>query len=208
MPKGEFVPIPLLCTVTFGAPLTLREAEDKAAFLERARARRCSRLPPSARRRDDRDPADPGAVRRRRRRARRRVDRRLRARAPLCRARPQRGHREPQQPHQVVVGDGDRDRRRLRLRQGRRDRAVRLRLVHGAARVRDLAVDPPRRPSGARHRLLRRASRPVLSHLDRMVRALFDLHPGLRLPAAADHRGLARRHHRLHAARRRRCNGP
>ena len=38
MPKGEFVPVPLLCTVTFGAPLTLREAEDKAAFLERARS--------------------------------------------------------------------------------------------------------------------------------------------------------------------------
>jgi 1-acyl-sn-glycerol-3-phosphate acyltransferase len=37
MPKGEFVPVPLLCTVTFGAPLTLREGEDKARFLERAR---------------------------------------------------------------------------------------------------------------------------------------------------------------------------
>src|SRR5919109_516921 len=38
MPKGEFVPIPLLCTVTFGAPLNLRDGEDKTAFLERARA--------------------------------------------------------------------------------------------------------------------------------------------------------------------------
>jgi 1-acyl-sn-glycerol-3-phosphate acyltransferase len=38
MPKGEVVPIPLLCTVTFGAPLTLRAGEDKAEFLERARA--------------------------------------------------------------------------------------------------------------------------------------------------------------------------
>jgi 1-acyl-sn-glycerol-3-phosphate acyltransferase len=38
MPKGEFVPIPLLCTVTFGAPLRLQEGEDKAAFLERARS--------------------------------------------------------------------------------------------------------------------------------------------------------------------------
>jgi len=38
MPKGEFVPIPLLCTVTFGAPLRLQAGEDKAAFLERARA--------------------------------------------------------------------------------------------------------------------------------------------------------------------------
>jgi 1-acyl-sn-glycerol-3-phosphate acyltransferase len=38
MPKGEFVPIPLLCTVTFGAPLALGGAEDKDAFLDRTRA--------------------------------------------------------------------------------------------------------------------------------------------------------------------------
>jgi len=38
MPKGEIVPIPLLCTVTFGAPLQLAPGEDKGAFLERARA--------------------------------------------------------------------------------------------------------------------------------------------------------------------------
>jgi 1-acyl-sn-glycerol-3-phosphate acyltransferase len=38
MPKGEFVPIPLLCTVTFGAPLHLQAGEDKAGFLERAQA--------------------------------------------------------------------------------------------------------------------------------------------------------------------------
>jgi 1-acyl-sn-glycerol-3-phosphate acyltransferase len=37
MPKGEFVPIPLLCTVTFGAPLRAVDGEDKAAFLDRAR---------------------------------------------------------------------------------------------------------------------------------------------------------------------------
>jgi 1-acyl-sn-glycerol-3-phosphate acyltransferase len=37
MPKGELVPIPLLCTVTFGAPLALDPAEDKDAFLDRAR---------------------------------------------------------------------------------------------------------------------------------------------------------------------------
>ncbi|MET0879424.1 MAG: lysophospholipid acyltransferase family protein [Tardiphaga sp.] len=37
MPKGEFVPIPLLCTVTFGAPLNVRDGEDKDAFLDRAR---------------------------------------------------------------------------------------------------------------------------------------------------------------------------
>lgn len=37
MPKGEVVPVPILCTVTFGAPLQLGEGEDKQAFLERAR---------------------------------------------------------------------------------------------------------------------------------------------------------------------------
>jgi 1-acyl-sn-glycerol-3-phosphate acyltransferase len=38
MPKGEVVPVPILCTVTFGAPLSLAPGEDKRAFLERARA--------------------------------------------------------------------------------------------------------------------------------------------------------------------------
>jgi 1-acyl-sn-glycerol-3-phosphate acyltransferase len=38
MPKGEVVPVPILCTVTFGAPLALAPGEDKRAFLERARA--------------------------------------------------------------------------------------------------------------------------------------------------------------------------
>ena len=37
MPKGEVVPVPILCTVTFGAPLHLGEGEDKRAFLDRAR---------------------------------------------------------------------------------------------------------------------------------------------------------------------------
>ncbi|MDO9284966.1 MAG: lysophospholipid acyltransferase family protein [Aquabacterium sp.] len=37
MPKGEVVPVPILCTVTFGAPITLGEGEDKRAFLDRAR---------------------------------------------------------------------------------------------------------------------------------------------------------------------------
>jgi 1-acyl-sn-glycerol-3-phosphate acyltransferase len=37
MPKGELVPVPLLCTVTFGVPLTLGEGEDKEAFLTRSR---------------------------------------------------------------------------------------------------------------------------------------------------------------------------
>ena len=38
MPKGEVVPVPILCSVTFGAPLTVGDDEDKAAFLDRARA--------------------------------------------------------------------------------------------------------------------------------------------------------------------------
>jgi len=38
MPKGEVVPVPILCTVTFGAPLARIDGEDKRDFLERARA--------------------------------------------------------------------------------------------------------------------------------------------------------------------------
>src|SRR5262245_51235981 len=37
MPKGEIIPIPLLCTVTFGTPLLAFDNEDKSAFLDRAR---------------------------------------------------------------------------------------------------------------------------------------------------------------------------
>jgi 1-acyl-sn-glycerol-3-phosphate acyltransferase len=37
MPKGEIVPVPILCSVTFGAPLSLQAGEDKRAFLDRAR---------------------------------------------------------------------------------------------------------------------------------------------------------------------------
>jgi len=37
MPKGEVVPVPILCSVTFGAPLMLQPGEDKRAFLDRAR---------------------------------------------------------------------------------------------------------------------------------------------------------------------------
>ncbi|WP_181706144.1 lysophospholipid acyltransferase family protein [Chthonobacter rhizosphaerae] len=38
MPKGALVPVPLLCTVTFGAPMRLRAGEPKPAFLARAEA--------------------------------------------------------------------------------------------------------------------------------------------------------------------------
>jgi len=37
MPKGEVVPVPILCTVTFGAPMKLELAEEKRDFLARAR---------------------------------------------------------------------------------------------------------------------------------------------------------------------------
>ena len=38
LPKGEVLPVPLLCSVHFGAPLHLGEGETKAPFLARARA--------------------------------------------------------------------------------------------------------------------------------------------------------------------------
>jgi 1-acyl-sn-glycerol-3-phosphate acyltransferase len=38
MPKGELLPVPLLCSVSFGEPLKLREGEEKQAFLARAQA--------------------------------------------------------------------------------------------------------------------------------------------------------------------------
>lgn len=38
MPKGEVVPVPVLCSVTFGEPLRLGTGEPRADFLQRARA--------------------------------------------------------------------------------------------------------------------------------------------------------------------------
>jgi 1-acyl-sn-glycerol-3-phosphate acyltransferase len=38
MPKGEVVPVPILCTVTFGAPIALQPDEERRTFLDRARA--------------------------------------------------------------------------------------------------------------------------------------------------------------------------
>ncbi len=38
MPKGTFIPAPLLCTLTFGEPLQLQAGEPRDAFLARARA--------------------------------------------------------------------------------------------------------------------------------------------------------------------------
>lgn len=36
MPKGEIIPVPLICTLTFGAPLHVEPDETKDAFLSRA----------------------------------------------------------------------------------------------------------------------------------------------------------------------------
>src|SRR6186713_2545711 len=38
LPKGALLPVPMVCTVRFGAPMALAAGEDKDAFLERARA--------------------------------------------------------------------------------------------------------------------------------------------------------------------------
>jgi len=37
LPKGEVVPVPVLCSVTFGAPIRVEDAEDRRDFLVRAR---------------------------------------------------------------------------------------------------------------------------------------------------------------------------
>jgi 1-acyl-sn-glycerol-3-phosphate acyltransferase len=37
MPKGEVVPVPILCSVTFGTPIRLEPGEERRAFLDRAR---------------------------------------------------------------------------------------------------------------------------------------------------------------------------
>ena len=46
MPKGEFLPIPLLCTLTFGAPVRIAAGEEKDAFLDRARNALLALAPP------------------------------------------------------------------------------------------------------------------------------------------------------------------
>lgn len=37
LPKGEVVPVPMLCSVSFGQPIRVAAGEDKTAFLSRAR---------------------------------------------------------------------------------------------------------------------------------------------------------------------------
>jgi hypothetical protein len=38
LPKGELLPVPILGSATFGAPIRLAPDEDRDAFLNRARA--------------------------------------------------------------------------------------------------------------------------------------------------------------------------
>lgn len=47
MPKGTFVPVPLLCSLTFGAAVSLAPDETKEAFLERARVALLLLAPPT-----------------------------------------------------------------------------------------------------------------------------------------------------------------
>ncbi|MBT0963880.1 lysophospholipid acyltransferase family protein [Denitromonas iodatirespirans] len=47
MPKGALVPVPLLCTLTFGAPLTLQVDETKPEFIDRARSALLDLAPPA-----------------------------------------------------------------------------------------------------------------------------------------------------------------
>lgn len=46
MPKGEFVPIPLLCTLTFGEPLKVMPGEERDSFVGRARDALAALCPP------------------------------------------------------------------------------------------------------------------------------------------------------------------
>ena len=46
MPKGQVLPIPLLCTLTFGTPLRVAAGEDKDAFLDRLRDGLVALAPP------------------------------------------------------------------------------------------------------------------------------------------------------------------
>ena len=48
MPKGRFLPVPLLCTLTLGPPLILAPGEEKEAFIERARSALLALAPPEA----------------------------------------------------------------------------------------------------------------------------------------------------------------
>lgn len=47
MPKGSLVPLPLLCSLTFGLPVTLAAEDSKEAFLARARQALLDLAPPA-----------------------------------------------------------------------------------------------------------------------------------------------------------------
>lgn len=49
MPKGEVIPLPLMCTVTFGTPVALKPGEDRSAFLTRAAGELLDLAPESVR---------------------------------------------------------------------------------------------------------------------------------------------------------------
>ncbi|WP_353645847.1 lysophospholipid acyltransferase family protein [Mesorhizobium sp. WSM2239] len=53
LPKGQFLPVPLLCRVIFGAPIAVAENEDRRDFLNRAHAALLA-LDPSLSRRSSR----------------------------------------------------------------------------------------------------------------------------------------------------------
>ncbi|MFO1325214.1 MAG: lysophospholipid acyltransferase family protein [Burkholderiales bacterium] len=48
MPKGKLLPLPLLCTVTVGAPITLSAGEERDAFVARTRDALLAMRPPEA----------------------------------------------------------------------------------------------------------------------------------------------------------------
>ncbi len=47
MPKGTFIPVPLLCSLTFGPAIGLEPGESRKAFLERARHALLALAPPA-----------------------------------------------------------------------------------------------------------------------------------------------------------------
>lgn len=47
MPKGSLIPVPLLCTLSFGPPLAPGEGESREAFLSRARSALLDLAPPA-----------------------------------------------------------------------------------------------------------------------------------------------------------------
>jgi 1-acyl-sn-glycerol-3-phosphate acyltransferase len=46
MPKGTLIPVPLICSLSFGQPVILAAGESKTAFLERARQALLALAPP------------------------------------------------------------------------------------------------------------------------------------------------------------------